>query len=57
MKVTKHQTIQVCKHCSQRLGEEHRLDCPFAQAGKGIHPDDPIGPPPEGDPPSGPHGD
>ena len=31
MKVLAEQTIQICLHCHQRLGQDHRLDCPFTQ--------------------------
>ena len=33
MKVQKLHVMEICKHCLQRLGEDHRLDCPFVKSG------------------------
>lgn len=54
LKVQSHQTIKLCKHCFQRVGEDHLLSCPYEKPTESQ--DAEIGPPPEGDPPNGPHG-
>ena len=36
-RVKEEQTVHVCKHCLQRVGEPHLLTCPHAEPAKREH--------------------